>query len=451
MRVHVKQTSQWGTRIPSFTASLCVHVSVIAWIGFFGPILAPPPRERPETVADRFKIVWYPMVAIPEISLEPKSSPQNSIPELMPLLDKTIFSTSAKAELRKQIVWQPTPTVLPKEVPTPDVLEFGRLSLPHPSKPTPKALDPPIQATQPTPAIDFIVPPTLPEGREPKMTLPLASFLGMQEFPKAPARKFVPPPARAYSATLAPPEEPPSLERNDSGNQPISKLVVGLEPVNRLTTLPEGSLRTLVSARSEETISSNAGNSVSGSVTVPGVVVRKGIDDPPLSPKSSPKASTQERARAAARATVSAPLRSSSRSLPNVVEAVFRERTIYLCLLEVLVPTEDAGNPFWFAERGAREGGVALMRAPILVRGHIPALPARTGSGNKVYLKLMIGKEGVVQSVNFIPSSDDPFSHVILQALASWEFVPATRNGQPVEVDAIVEIPAQPAISVSGK
>ena len=147
-------------------------------------------------------------------------------------------------------------------------------------------------------------------------------------------------------------------------------------------------------------------------------------------------------------------MRAYSRTVPPVVEANFGEQTLYTCLLEMPAAAHGIGDSvLWFAEQGAKAGGALLMRAPVLVRAGTPISPGniQKGAESKVYLKLWIGKEGLVKSASLLKASADPLIQAVLNSSAQWEFVPATRNGQPVDIDAILEVPLQSVAQASGK
>ena len=59
--------------------------------------------------------------------------------------------------------------------------------------------------------------------------------------------------------------------------------------------------------------------------------------------------------------------------------------------------------------------------------------------GGKVVLELTVGPEGTVTGVRTRASSGQPaLDASALEAVRSWRFRPATRNGQPVEVQIAV-------------
>jgi TonB family protein len=59
----------------------------------------------------------------------------------------------------------------------------------------------------------------------------------------------------------------------------------------------------------------------------------------------------------------------------------------------------------------------------------------------KVQLFCVVSREGTVSSIELLRGADERLNQSAEEALAKWEFYPATRNGQPVDVDVVVEIP----------
>jgi TonB family protein len=58
-----------------------------------------------------------------------------------------------------------------------------------------------------------------------------------------------------------------------------------------------------------------------------------------------------------------------------------------------------------------------------------------------VQLACVIDEAGKVSNVEVVRGADTRLNEAAEQALAKWEFYPATRHGEPVEVDVLVEIP----------
>ena len=58
-----------------------------------------------------------------------------------------------------------------------------------------------------------------------------------------------------------------------------------------------------------------------------------------------------------------------------------------------------------------------------------------------VLLSAVIRKDGHVESVVLLRGLDDRLDRSAEEALAKWAFEPAMRDGSPVDVDAMFEIP----------
>jgi TonB family protein len=98
----------------------------------------------------------------------------------------------------------------------------------------------------------------------------------------------------------------------------------------------------------------------------------------------------------------------------------------------------------WYASRTQRELGLAPIAPPVVHRKvdpkYSPALVAERVEG-KVQLACVIDEAGKVSNVEVVRGADTRLNEAAQQALAKWEFYPATRHGEPVEVDVLVEIP----------
>jgi TonB family protein len=61
----------------------------------------------------------------------------------------------------------------------------------------------------------------------------------------------------------------------------------------------------------------------------------------------------------------------------------------------------------------------------------------------------VIRKDGHVESVELLKHLDDRLDKSAEEALSKWQFQPALRDGTPVEVDAVFEIPFRLAPKVT--
>ena len=56
-------------------------------------------------------------------------------------------------------------------------------------------------------------------------------------------------------------------------------------------------------------------------------------------------------------------------------------------------------------------------------------------------LSAVIRKDGTIDEVELLKHLDDRLDRSAQEALAKWRFEPAQRDGTPVDVDAVFEIP----------
>ncbi len=457
IRVRFRVQASGQRRVGSLLISLAIHVLLIA-AALRLPVEPPaPPRETRASLEKKFTIVWYPPRKLPEVSPQPKSSAQDAIPRPLPEAPRTVLSTLAEARPRKQLIFQQIPAPkLQQEIPAPNIIQLSMampaVPPPPPPKPTPKAFTAPApQAAPPPPTAPVLTAaPSLATVDNPKLVLPAAS-LSQIEAPKPAARPFVAPAARASAAPAGPTtvELPSAPSVGNADKNALNTLVVGLNPLDQLKApLPPGNLPGQVSAQRNETVKSAASDSGGGVLAAANVIVRENRKEPSPALPQPRRASPEERAKAAARATLSAPLYPSSRVLPPLIEAYFARRTAYTCLLEGL-PGIPA-SAMWFSEVAAAGPNSPLIRAPVLARAE--PLPANASdSPQKIYLALTIGPEGMVKNSKVLAASNNPLGQSLQDLSAQWEFAPATRNGRPVEVEAILELTFGPPARVSAR
>ncbi|HVH85106.1 MAG TPA: TonB family protein [Terriglobales bacterium] len=131
--------------------------------------------------------------------------------------------------------------------------------------------------------------------------------------------------------------------------------------------------------------------------------------------------------------------------VPNAVdERIFRGRKYYTMALNKPNLTSAGGSwIFRFAERGttSKPGEVT---APIPLREVDAAYPAdmmRDNVQGIVILYAVIRSDGSVAEVKVLEGFDDRLDENARRALSAWHFVPGTRDGNPVDLEAVVRIP----------
>ena len=97
----------------------------------------------------------------------------------------------------------------------------------------------------------------------------------------------------------------------------------------------------------------------------------------------------------------------------------------------------------WFAEREESEAGGHLsppVPRHIVDPKYLPGAMADRVEG-KVRLVAVIRKDGRIDQVSVLRHLDDRLDQSAEDAMQKWQFEPALRDGQPVDVDALIEIP----------
>jgi len=110
-----------------------------------------------------------------------------------------------------------------------------------------------------------------------------------------------------------------------------------------------------------------------------------------------------------------------------------------------------------FAELNANEGKAnenkGELSAPVATQKVDPAYPLemmRRNVHGTVTLYAVIRNDGSVTDVRVLRGVDDRLDEYARAALAHWHFRPATKNGSPVDLEAVVMIPFRPVRGKSG-
>jgi TonB family protein len=130
---------------------------------------------------------------------------------------------------------------------------------------------------------------------------------------------------------------------------------------------------------------------------------------------------------------------------------VFGDRKFYAMTLNV--PNLNSSGGSWvihFAELhvSADKPDQGELVAPAAVAEADPAYPLELMKQNvqgKVTLYAVIRSDGSVSDVRVLRSVDDRLDQYACEALARWRFHPATKNGNAVDLEAVVTIPFHPS------
>lgn len=102
-------------------------------------------------------------------------------------------------------------------------------------------------------------------------------------------------------------------------------------------------------------------------------------------------------------------------------------------------------NKFGSGRNEASSGGE--LSQPVARRTVDPAYPMqlmRKNVSGTVILYAVIHADGTVGNVRVLRGVDDRLDHFASQAVAQWQFQPATKNGVPVDVEATFQVPFRP-------
>ncbi|MEO8597888.1 MAG: energy transducer TonB [Candidatus Solibacter sp.] len=336
---------------------------------------------------------------------------------------------------------------------------------------------------------------TLPEGPTPTMRIAEAALPFPAAGPRLEPKKFTPPAARQAkggrteipaapevaaarptgselarvprgyiprkgpSAPVSAPviqAEPPEAPAGPDGRAETALAIVGLNPANvtEVPALPP-SRASGFSAGPELRSDGGTGSHGPALVNVPGLVVKGGAKDaePTLIATFSP--TSRENLLAAVRkaGAVPAALMPAPRApephgtrVSDVPDPRLAGRVVYSIAIQMPNVTSYSGSWLvWFAEREPVPGAAPpVIRAPEVIHKvdpkYVASAVADRVEGN-IRLFGVIQKDGHVGKIAMIRQLDGRLDQTAQEALAKWEFTPALRNGVPVDVDAVFEIP----------
>ena len=324
------------------------------------------------------------------------------------------------------------------------------------------------------PLRDFKPPPVRPKAAGPQVTYvePSPSLVAGMANPKSPAvdrvaeislgkvyRPFEPPPAArkgkpGVAVPMLPAPPPVDVLSNSSL---LNTVVVGVNPGNELPALPPVSRPAAFSAGPRLNPKGGTGEGHNpAALSAPDLTIRSGNIDTrstimarntiPGSPAlNAAMPNTADTLREAAKyITVDEIGRPPATRVSNAPDSRFDGRTVYLMAIQMPNITSYAGSwLLWFSERNARPSS-AVVTPPVVHRKVDPKYVAEAVSERvegAVRLSAVVRKDGAVGSVELVHGLDVRLDRSAEEALAKWQFAPAMRNGEPIDVDILVEIP----------
>lgn len=408
----------------------------------------------------------------------PKAAENDPLPEPAPVTASNPLEGQSPLEERAKPVRQfELPKPKPVEQPLVSLLDAPQLRedvttanplLPLPAGPKPrpfKGFDPPPKVVE-TPVVLAAAAPKIVRQMSPGDALVLPGAL--PSLPQRPRPKaFVAPSSpslRVPQSAVVRAGEAPEIAAGGNGAT-LSAAVVGLTPADSLRpVLPKGSRQADLAAGPELSRDGATGRKVeSAAVAMEGLTVQGGLKRQPATPP--PDASvlvarvlradptSRENLRSAAEPVVdraAAPLpalpsRPVAKLVNDAPDRRFVGRSVYAMTLQAPNVTSYSGSwMLWFAEYRGRPGMDDGLAAPVPIRKvdppYAPSAVADRVEGS-VRLSAVIRKDGSIDRVIVMQGLDDRLDQSAVNAFSKWLFEPATRNGEPIDVDAVVEIP----------
>lgn len=457
-------------RAISFFTSVLMHGAAVVWLAFGPAPAGPPPRRIYDLLMgpQEKRIVWYRLRdRLPEV----RPALAAARPDRRPLRAVKKFEQAMAAGPRDgprapRLVWTPAPEpAAPKPQPLPNLIAVA-------PRPLVKPFTPPVEKPR-LPA------PALPEAPAVAAKLGAATDVGPKLEPLR-KRFIAPEPNRLAFAAAALPEAPAVVARwgraaAGPGLKPLVKPFT--PPAAKMAPAPDAALPeappdaaqlalvapdpslaveipvppppspAAFSAGPKPAPAGAAADDAPSAVAVPDLTVRGGARDsqPTLVPRLAPL--SMKTLLAGLRPAPPGGSAPRAAHVSNAPDPMLDGREVYTIAIQMPNVTSYSGSWLvWFAERGTAPGAAASgdVRPPVPLRKVDPkyvAAAAAEGVEGIVRLGAVIRRDGHVDGVRLLRHLDDRLDASAMEALAKWEFEPALRNGTPLAVDAVFEIP----------
>jgi len=408
----------------------------------------PSPSEYKQAIAGKeARLVWYKLKEIPEVASKPAKTPAKA----ETIAKQAMVAAPKQAKKQPQIVWTPAPEIPQLALePLPNILAVKL------APPPPKPFVAPPDIHRPVPQIEPL--PDAPQltGKVVKPFLPPPDFrkppTRIEPLPDAPqvagkdVKHFLPP------LTQPPPPAPP-LIASDEAPPDLNIAVVGLNPADKFIPLPIAPNPAQFSAAPQ--LRKEGSDSTGGTrgLAVPDVSIRGKLLAEAYAAPTSPYAMrealrrTQPNLPAVAPDPLPAskPARPAAPKVSSAPDSRFNNRDVYMMAIQMPNLTSYSGSwLMWYSDHTAKQTGLAAIAPPEAHRKVDPKYVASAISDRvqgKIQLFCVIGKDGLVSSIEIVKGLDDRLNTSAMEALGKWQFTPASREGEPVAVDVLVEIP----------
>lgn len=468
----------------SFFGSGLLHGLLLAWVAF-GTVSGP--AEKKQNIYDMTirgqekRIIWYRLRdKLPEVRPPASAKAEPRPLRALKKFDQTIVAGSKDNARTPRMVWTPAPEPAPpKPQPLPNVIAVEQKPLVKPFiPPAPKPVAPaaPALPAAPeltaklkaaeagpglTPLVKQFVPPSakvtnrtaaLPDAPEVSAALkPAEAGPGLRPLVKS----FTPPrPAAARGGAPALPV-PPDVAGHELALQ-AQLAIVGLDPAKGVDLpAPPPPSTGGFSAGPKPAPNGAATENGTAEIAIPGLTVRGGARDaqPTLVPKLGPPSMRTLLAGVRAAPSMGAPIPPRAAHVSSAPDPVLDGRVVYSIAIQMPNVTSYSGSWIvWFAEHEQMPGATGDVRPPVPLRKVDPkyvASAAADGVEGIVRLAAVIRRNGRVDSVRLLKHLDDRLDASAMESLGKWEFAPGERNGAPLDVDAVFEIPFRLAPKLS--
>jgi TonB family protein len=432
-----------------FFLSLCFHGAIVALLALSSATqsAAPPSLYDQEIRPYEHKLIWYSLKnRTPDVRpTSAKKTPRP--PRAIRKFDQSLIAGVKEDARPPQKVWIPdAPKVDLAKVkiePLPNLLAVA----PAPKRPL-RAFQPPPE-TQAKPKPLPVIPEAPAAALKPALAIPTDFSIDIR--PPRPLRTFVPPPTvKADVKNTAELPPPPEAQMAAPPVSTASVAIVSLDPAKTMEIpKPPAPREANFSAGPKPNPDGESTPASTAMLSVPGLYAHGGPKDIRPSLTAGLEPMSQQNLMTAMRMGSVAAHGASQPNAPRVSSSPdprMSGRLVYMMAIQMQNITSYSGSwMVWFAEHQPLPGAPPLeMRPPDPLRKVDPKYIADAVLERVegiVRLSAVIRKDGHVESVELLKHLDDRLDKSAEEALGKWQFQPALRDGSPVDVDAVFEIP----------
>ena len=466
---------------------VAVYSLNLAWLNRPQILPEAPPRQP----ALHYELSEYLPAVNPRKKPEPprRPKPQKADPEFAP---QEIVVTNENHISTRQTIVQPKPVFLKQDVPLPNLIASTAIPgapiamhRPLPVLPVnvPQVVSPAQTVAQsslkpllfpPAAQPEIVAPAAAPANRRALQSMPMESAVaippapemiprkpdGLQLPAQAPPQVAAPAPAAANRGlgslglpaqdAAAVPPAPAVISGSVAREKEIGQmLVLNARPIAPVgpVTVPEGNRPGEFTASPTGRVGATARSEIKEGSS-PSAATRSGSGVSPSDIYVSPppaKVTGNTVVASAAPPPAAKPLAPDKTDLPRVDTQVFGTRRHYSMRLSMPNLTSSTGS--WtirFAELNATGHGESDLSAPEAIKKVDPAYPQELMHDRVegvVVLYAVIHSDGSVGEVRVLEGFDERLNENARKALAQWRFRPGTKEGTPVDVEAVVRVP----------